>query len=139
LALGALLDGIPEQMVLRIGLARDDIISVALFAAIFVSNLPEGIGSAANLKAAGWRTRRVIGLWVGVAVLCTLATVVGHQLADRSGAPLQAVIDGFAGGALLVMLTNAMIPEAREKAGPAAGLAAVLGFAVAAGLASFAS
>jgi len=37
-------------------------------------------------------------------------------------------------GALLVMLTDSMIPEARERARDAAGLATVLGFAVAAGL-----
>ena len=36
--------------------------------------------------------------------------------------------------ALLVMLVDSMIPEARDKAGDKAGLLTVLGFAVAAGL-----
>jgi ZIP family zinc transporter len=45
LALGALLDGIPEQTVL--GLAGGQGVSVGLILAIFVSNLPEAIGSAA--------------------------------------------------------------------------------------------
>jgi zinc transporter, ZIP family len=43
-------------------------------------------------------------------------------------------VDGFAAGALLVMLVGSMIPEATEKARDKAGLAAVLGFALAAGL-----
>ena len=47
---------------------------------------------------------------------------------------LQAAIDGFAAGALLVLLVDSMIPEARAKAGRAAGLVTVLGFALAAGL-----
>ena len=134
LALGALLDGIPEQAVLGIGLAQGDGVSVALLAAVFISNLPEGIGSAADMKDGGWSKRKILLLWVAVAVICALATVGGNALAAVSGAPLQAGINGFAAGALLVMLTDEMIPEARKKAKDYAGLATVLGFAVAAGL-----
>ena len=43
----------------------------------------------------------------------------------------EAAVDGFAAGAMLV---GSMIPEATEKARDKAGLAAVLGFAVSAGL-----
>jgi zinc transporter, ZIP family len=42
-------------------------------------------------------------------------------------------VNGFAAGALLVMLSDSMIPEAR-KGGRAVGLATAFGFAVAAGL-----
>lgn len=134
LALGALLDGIPEQTVLGIGLATGEGVSVALLVAIFVSNLPEGVGSAADMRAAGKSPAAVIRLWVGVAVVCALATVGGYALADLASGNVQAGIDGFAAGALLVMLVDSMVPEAREKAGNIAGLATVLGFAVAAGL-----
>src|SRR3954470_20450015 len=41
LALGAFLDGIPEQAVLGIGLAAGEGVGVGLLVAIFVSNLPE--------------------------------------------------------------------------------------------------
>ena len=51
LALGAFLDGIPEQMVLGIGLAAGDGVSVGLLAAIFISNLPEAVGSATGMRA----------------------------------------------------------------------------------------
>jgi zinc transporter, ZIP family len=46
LALGAFLDGIPEQLVLGLGLAAGEEVSIGLLGAIFVSNLPEAIGSA---------------------------------------------------------------------------------------------
>jgi ZIP family zinc transporter len=134
LALGSLLDGIPEQAVLGIGLATGEGVSVALLVAIFVSNLPEGIGSAADMRAAGKSRRAVIQLWVVVAVVCTLATLGGYALADVASGGLKAGIDGFAAGALLVMLVDSMVPEATEKAGGRAGLATVIGFAVAAGL-----
>jgi len=131
LALGAFLDGIPEQAVLGIGLASGEGVSVGLLAAIFVSNLPEAIGSASDMQAP---KRRIIALWVAVAVVCTIATVAGYAIADVTGGTLRAGIDGFAAGALLVMLIDSMIPDARRQGGPAAGLVTVLGFAVAAAL-----
>ena len=134
LALGALLDGIPEQMVLGIGIATGDGVGVGLLVAIFVSNLPESIGASDDLRAAGHSPGAIRRLWVGIATVCTLAGVAGYALADAASGDAQAVINGFAAGALLVMLVDSMIPEAREKAGPGAGLASVLGFAVAAGL-----
>ncbi len=59
---------------------------------------------------------------------------MGFAIADVTGGELQAAIDGFAAGALLVMLIDSMIPEASSKAGRVGGLVTVLGFAVAAGL-----
>jgi zinc transporter, ZIP family len=134
LALGSLLDGIPEQAVLGIGLAAGDGISVALLVAIFVSNLPEGIGSAADMRAAGKSGATIIRLWVVVAVICALSTLGGYAVADVAGGSVKAGVDGFAAGALLVMLVDSMVPEAKKKAGNNAGLATVLGFAVAAAL-----
>lgn len=134
LALGSLLDGIPEQAVLGIGLATGHGVSIALFVAIFVSNLPEGVGSAADMRAAGKTSVSVIKLWLAVAGVCALATLGGYAIADVAGGDLKGGIDGFAAGALLVMLVDSMVPEARKKAGNVAGLATVLGFAVAAAL-----
>ena len=135
LALGAFLDGIPEQLVLGLGLALGDGVSVALLAAIFVSNLPEAIGSATEMRAEGRRSETILRLWIAVAVVCTLASVVGFAIADAMSGELEGGFNGFAAGALLVMLADSMIPEAR-KAGRTAGLATALGFAVAAGISS---
>jgi ZIP family zinc transporter len=133
LLLGALLDGIPEQAVLGIGIAGGGDVSLALLIAIFVSNLPEAIGSANDMKSHQPRSRIVLR-WTGVAAICAAATVAGYELQEFAGAELRGGINGFAAGALLVMLVGSMIPEAQQKAGEKAGLAAVLGFAVAAGL-----
>jgi ZIP family zinc transporter len=134
LALGAFLDGIPEQVVLGLGLAAGSGVSIGLLGAIFVSNLPEAIGSANDMRASGSSRRQIRLIWIAVAVLCALATPLGYVLATHTGGHFQAVINGFAAGALLVMLVDSMIPEATEKSGRAAGLATTLGFAVAAGL-----
>jgi zinc transporter, ZIP family len=134
LALGALLDGIPEQMVLGIGIAAGEGVGVGLLVAIFVSNLPEAIGASADLREAGREPGTIRRLWLVVAGACTLATVAGYALADATSGDLQAVINGFAAGALLVMLIDSMIPEAARKAGRPAGLVTVVGFSVAAAL-----
>ena len=134
LALGAFLDGIPEQMVLGIGLASGEPVSLGLLAAIFVSNLPEAIGGATDMRRQMRGRRQVTRSWVAIAALCALATVAGYALADVTGGDFRAGINGFAAGALLVMLVDSMIPEATEQAGRATGLVTTLGFAVAMGL-----
>jgi ZIP family zinc transporter len=136
LALGAFLDGIPEQLVLGIGLAGGEGIGVGLLVAIFVSNLPEAIGSVSEMRGSGASRRRILRLWGAVAAICTLATVAGYTIADAASGELRAGIDGFAAGALLVMLIDSMIPDATRKSGRVAGLVTTLGFAVAIALSS---
>jgi ZIP family zinc transporter len=134
LALGAFLDGIPEQMVLGIGLAGGDEVSIGLLAAIYVSNLPEAVGGATELEAAGRSRRQVLRLWVAVSFACALATPAGYALIDLTSDDFQGGINGFAAGALLVMLVDSMIPDATEQAGRTTGLVTTFGFAVGAGL-----
>ena len=134
LALGAFLDGIPEQAVLGIGLAQGQGVSAALLVAIFASNLPEAIGSAVDMRSSGRSKGQVLGLWAAVAAACALATTGGYLAADAVSSTMSAAIDGFAAGALLTMLIDSMIPEAKDKARDLAGLATVAGFALAAGL-----
>jgi ZIP family zinc transporter len=136
LALGAFLDGIPEQLVLGIGIATGAGVGIGLLVAIFVSNLPEAIGSASEMERAGIGRRKILGLWAAVAAICTLATVAGYAAADAASGELTAAIDGFAAGALLVMLIDSMIPEATGDSGRVAGLVTTLGFAVATALSS---
>ena len=76
----------------------------------------------------------VTRLWVAVAAICTLATVLGYAIGDAASGELRGGVNGFAAGALLVMLVDSMIPEATEQAGRTTGLVTTLGFAVAAGL-----
>ena len=134
LALGAFLDGIPEQLALGLGIALGDGVSVGLLGAIFVSNLPESIGSATDMHGAGRSRRDVVVLWAGVALICTVASGIGFAIADAASDTLKGGINGFAAGALVVMLVDSMIPEATRQAGRTTGLITTLGFAVAAGM-----
>ena len=134
LALGAFLDGIPEQMVLGISVASAEGIGAALLVAVFVSNLPEAIGGASDMERSGMSRAAVLRVWAGVSSVCVLASLAGYAIADGASGDLLAVVNGFAAGALLVLLIDSLIPEARQKTGTTAGLVTVLGFALAAGL-----
>jgi ZIP family zinc transporter len=132
LALGAFLDGIPEQLALGLGLATGAGVSVGLLVAVFVSNLPESIGSASESRESGTKRGPILRLWAGVAIVSTLATVVGYALLDGASGNVLGAIQGFAAGALIVMLVDTMIPDATRRAGEPTGLFTTLGFAVAA-------
>ena len=83
-----MLDGIPEQAVLGIGIADGHGVSLSLLIAIFVSNLPEAIGSATDMKSDNHRGGRIMLIWTAVAVLRAAATIVGYQLQEIAGAPI---------------------------------------------------
>jgi ZIP family zinc transporter len=134
LALGSFLDGLPENMVLGVGLSRGEGVSIALVVAIFISNIPESMGSASELFKAGVDRKGIVLFWVAVAVTTAFAAPVGYLVADALGREFIGVANGFAAGALLVMLATSMAPEAREKMGRSTGLATVLGFALAVAL-----
>ena len=51
--IGTLLDNIPESIILGMSVALGGVINVAMLAAVFISNLPEGVAGSINLKAAG--------------------------------------------------------------------------------------
>jgi len=128
IAVGALLDGIPESVVIGVSLLSGQGVSLVAVAAVFLSNLPEGLASAAGMRNAGRSATYVFGIWSGIAVLSGLAALLGALLMAGSGAGAIAFVTAIAAGAILAMLADTMIPEAFETAHDYAGLITVLGF-----------
>ena len=128
IAVGALLDGIPESVVLGLSLLGGQGVGIGVLAAVFISNLPEGLSSAAGMKASGRGAGYVFGVWGGIAVASGVAALVGAlTLQDASPATI-AVITAVAAGAILAMLADTMIPEAFEKEHALTGLITAAGF-----------
>ncbi|MGX7678809.1 ZIP family metal transporter [Jatrophihabitans sp. DSM 45814] len=131
--LGALLDGIPEAFVLGITLELGGGISVAFVAAVFVSNIPQGIAGTTSLKDTGYTDRRITWMWTALTAACALIAASGYLLAHS--AHVQGLYSqAFAAGAVLTMLANSMMPEAFEHGGKRVGLYTVFGYLVAAAL-----
>ncbi len=131
IVLGAALDGVPESNVLGLTNAVGGETGIAFFAAVFLSNLPEGIAGTAGLQKGGWDTWRILRLWSIVVIASAIASFVGATLLSGGQGDLHAFILAFAGGAILTMLADTLIPEAFENAGNLAGLMTTFGFGLA--------
>jgi len=131
IAIGSLLDGIPESVVLGLGLLSGQGLSIAMLAAIFLSNFPEGLSSALGMRAAGRSAGYILGLWTSIAVLSGLAASLGAGFVGQASPQVIAGVNAMAAGALLTMVVNTMIPEAVEGEQKLAGSLVVLGLLVA--------
>ncbi|MEE1930164.1 ZIP family zinc transporter [Streptomyces sp. TRM 70351] len=128
IALGALLDGVPESVVIGVSLLGGGGVSAATVGAVFVSNVPEGLSSAAGMRRAGRSRGYVFGLWGGITLVSAVAALLGRTV--LGGVPPQALaaVTALAGGAILAMIADTMIPEAFEEAHLLTGLVTVAGF-----------
>lgn len=129
IAFGALLDGIPESIVLglSVGVGGGGV-SIPILAAIAISNIPEGLSSSAGMKSSGRSARYVFGVWGSIAVMSGIAALFGNLILAQSAPEVIAFVTTIAAGAILAMLSNTMIPEAFQKDHALTGLFATLGF-----------
>jgi zinc transporter, ZIP family len=102
-----------------------------VIAAVFLSNLPEAIAATTGLLSGGWKRGRIMGLWVLVTLVCGVASFLGYAVFDSAGPEAVAFVLAFAGGAILTMLADTMMPEAFKHGGKLVGLATTLGFGLA--------
>ncbi|RDI59191.1 ZIP family metal transporter [Microvirga subterranea] len=128
IALGALLDGIPESIVIGVSLLTGQGVGIVAVAAVFLSNLPEGLSSAAGMRKAGRSPAYIFGIWGGIALASGVAALVGNVAFAGTSPALISAVTAVAAGAILAMLTDTMIPEAFETAHDFAGLITVAGF-----------
>ncbi len=134
IAIGTLLDAIPESIVLGMGLAINGAVNIAFLAAVLLSNIPEGIAGSINLTTAGQPQRSILRLWLTLVVVSAICAGLGYLLVLRLPSTDGHLAQAFAAGAVLTMLSDAMIPEAHEHGGNVVGLFTVLGFLGAAAL-----
>lgn len=130
MVLAIILDGIPESIIIGLGLFESESGSLAMLVAVFISNLPEAIAGSSGMKEGKWSGKKIVLLWVLISVVCALATVAGFSVFSGATDKWLSFIQAFAGGAILMMLANSMIPEAYEHGGKLAGVFTVLGFFV---------
>ncbi len=123
LLLAVTLDGVPENLALGVTLATSG--SVALLTAIFVANVAEALGGAAEMRAEGESPRRTILLWFVTAALLTTAVFLGRFLGSESS---ESFLLAFAGGAVLAAIADTLVPEAYREGGPYVAFATVAGF-----------
>jgi ZIP family zinc transporter len=128
IALGALLDGIPESVVIGVSLIGGRSVGMVAVLAVFLSNLPEGLSSSSGMKKAGRSAIYIFGVWGSIALISGLAAVLGFGVFSHFSQAVIAGTTATAAGAILCMLAETMIPEAFEEAHGFVGIITVIGF-----------
>jgi ZIP family zinc transporter len=129
LVLAIILDGVPESVVIGLGILEGGSVSLAMLVAVFISNLPEAVAATTGMRSGGWSATKILLLWLVIAVVCAGASAAGYGLFGNLSPLWLSFVQTFAAGAILMMLANTMIPEAYEHGGKLAGVFLVLGFA----------
>jgi ZIP family zinc transporter len=131
IALGSILDSIPESLVIGLSLLNSEKIGIGLVAGFFLANIPQGLSSSAGMRNAGRSNLYIFSIWTTILLTSGLAAAVGNLALASSGPEVLAVILAFAAGGVLAMLAESMIPEAFDHAPPMIGVITVAGFLVA--------
>lgn len=128
IAIGALLDGIPESIVIGLSMLGGSKVSMVAVIAIFLSNIPEGMSSAAGMKTTGRSKLYIFGIWGGITLISGISAIAGYTVFNSFSDEIIAATTAIAAGAILAMIADTMMPEAFETAHNWAGLITVMGF-----------
>jgi ZIP family zinc transporter len=128
IAAGTFLDGIPEGVVLGLSVLHQGAPGLATVTAFFLANIPEALSSSAGMRRAGRSSRYVFGVWIGIALLISLAAAVAGLVLRGTGPAVRGTVEAFAAGAILALVSETMIPEAFYGSPQFNGLLLVVGF-----------
>jgi len=126
--LGALMDGIPESIVIGSSYLSLSDYSFTFLAAAFFSNLPEAMASSLGMKEAGFSKRRIFSLWGSLIIVGALAAAGGNIFLSTAPPTVLTFTEAVAGGGILAMVASVMMPEAYEHGGAEVGLSTIAGF-----------
>jgi zinc transporter, ZIP family len=129
IAAGIFVDGVPESIALGLTIAEGEI-GVALLAGILIGNVVESYGAAQPIIAGGHTKRFAITLMTAIGGALAFATVLGATvLADASG-EVVGTAQAVAGGAVLAVVSIAIVPHAFSEVNRSVASAMVAGFVV---------
>jgi CRP-like cAMP-binding protein len=125
---GNILDTIPGCLVIGAKFDGFETLSMTLILGMFLGGIPEAAASATMLRRAGFSNRTIFLLWSTVLAAGIVAAVAGKLLIGNAEGTMAVLAQAVAGGAILALVTHAMIPEALHKGGSTVVLPAVAGF-----------
>lgn len=128
IAAGTVLDGVPEGMVLGLNVLHHGTPGLGIVIAFFLANIPEALSSSAGMRQAGRSARSVFAIWIGIALMISLAAALAGSVLRGVGPVVRGTVEAFAAGAILALVSETMIPEAFHATPQYNGLLLVVGF-----------
>jgi CRP-like cAMP-binding protein len=125
---GALVDGVPESIVIGATLVGSSTPSLSFMLAIFLSNFPEAMSSATGMTKAGFSATRIMVMWGSLVVIAGLSAALGNAFLSTAPPSVLAFAESFAAGGILALLANTMMPEAFELGGRVTAFCTIVGF-----------
>lgn len=129
--LGNVLDAIPGSIVIGATFTGLGALEPAFLVATFLANLPESMASADTMRRAGYSPRRIVGLWGSLVVLAALMAGLGNVAFAAAAPQVLGVAEAIAGGAILALVAQVMMPHAFEGGGRFVSLSTIAGFLLA--------
>ena len=127
IAVGIFVDGVPESVALGLTVAEGKI-GVALLVGVLVGNVVEAYGAAQPIVAGGHTKRFAITLLSAIGFALAFATVLGGTVLADASDSLIGTAQAVAAGAVLAVVSIAIVPHAFEEVSRRTAAALVLGF-----------
>ena len=128
IALGTVLDAVPEALVLGVTL-RAGGPDVGLVVALALSNVPEALSGTAGMRRASRSSTYVLSLWIGITLGTAVTTALAFHFLSDFGPHATAILKAYGAGALIALAAEIMIPEAFHNGPRYSGVLAGAGFA----------
>jgi ZIP family zinc transporter len=127
LALGGFVDGVPESVALGLTVASGGV-GVALLAGIVVGNVVESYGATRLIVGGGQSRGFALTLLGALGLALAFATVLGGTVLAGASPALIGTAQAVAAGAVLAVVSIAIIPNAFGEVSRRVAAATVLGF-----------
>ena len=127
IAAGIFVDGVPESVALGLTVAEGEV-GVALLVGILVGNVVESYGAAQPIVAGGRSRSFAVILLSAIGLALALATVLGGTVLADASDQIIGTAQAVAAGAVLAVVSIAIVPHAFEEVSRRVAAALVLGF-----------
>jgi ZIP family zinc transporter len=127
IAAGLFVDGVPESLALGLTIAEGEV-GLALLVGILVGNLVEAYGAAQPIVASGRTRGFAVGLLAAIGAALALSTVTGATVLSGVGESVVGSAQAVAAGAVLAVVSIAIIPHAFAQVSRGVAAATVVGF-----------
>ena len=129
IAVGLFVDGVPEAIAVGLTIAEGEV-GVALLAGVLIGNLVESYGAAQPMLVGGRTRRFAVTLLAAIGLALASATVLGGTVLADAGPEFIGTAQAVASGAVLAVVSIAVIPHAFEEVSSLVATATVAGFIV---------